>query len=222
MGPQTGRTRSPEPVPSGGDPPHPSLESVFFIEKRLFLFYVGKKGTADFFGLNHYTSDLVTSSSAGVQPSKTYDTGVVTSPFEGYPSGGWVTEVPWGLRKLLNWLHRSYPGYPFFITENGWLDPPGVLNDTGRIHYYNGYLSAILRAINEDGVPVIGYTAWSLLDNLEWTSGYTAKFGLYSVDFNDPERTRTPKASVPVLAQIYKDKAVPLDDFESANTTPPS
>ncbi|XP_049938190.1 myrosinase 1-like [Schistocerca serialis cubense] len=183
------------------------------------------RGTADFFGLNHYTSDLVTSGSVGVQPSKTYDTGVVTSSFEGYPSGGWVTwlqEVPWGLRKLLNWLHGSYPGYPFFITENGWLDPPGVLNDTGRIHYYNGYLSAILRAINEDGVPVIGYTAWSLLDNLEWTSGYTAKFGLYSVDFNDPERTRTPKASVSVLAQIYKDKAVPLDDFESANTTPPS
>ncbi|XP_047096706.1 myrosinase 1-like [Schistocerca piceifrons] len=180
------------------------------------------RGTADFFGINHYSFSLATSGSSGSEPSKTYDSGVVTSVFDGYPNSFWISDIPWGLRKLLNWLHKSYPGYPFFITENGWSDPPGVLNDTARIHYYRGYLSALLRSINDDGVPVIGYTAWSLLDNLEWMSGYTIKFGLYSVDYDGPERPRTAKASVPVMAQIYKEKAVPLEDFENADTTPPS
>ncbi|XP_047096710.1 myrosinase 1-like [Schistocerca piceifrons] len=176
------------------------------------------KGTADFFGLNHYFSSFITSGSSRQEPSKLHDAGVVTSTIPGY----WITDVPWGLRKLLNRVRDSYPGYPIFVTENGWVDPPGILNDTGRIHYLRGYVSAILRAINEDGVPTIGYTSWSLIDNLEWMDWYTMKFGLYSVDYDDPERPRTPKASVAVLADIYKNKAVPWKDFENANTTPPS
>ncbi|XP_049791380.1 myrosinase 1-like [Schistocerca nitens] len=179
------------------------------------------KGTADFLGLNHYSTSLITSGLQGSIPSKAYDTAVVTSPIEGYPTGEGMTDVPWGLRKLLRWVHSQYPDYQIFITENGFADPPGVLNDTGRIHYHTGYLSAVLRAINEDEVPVIGYSAWALIDTLEWMDGYTKKFGLYAVDFDDPERPRTAKASVSVLRQIYQSKEVPLQDFEDADTTPP-
>ena len=53
----------------------------------------------------------------------------------------------------------------------------------------------MLKSVLLDGVPVRGYYAWSLLDNMEWAGGYNYKFGLTSVNFSSPERTRTPKAS---------------------------
>uniref|UniRef100_A0A6P7HHG4 Beta-glucosidase 15 n=1 Tax=Diabrotica virgifera virgifera TaxID=50390 RepID=A0A6P7HHG4_DIAVI len=51
-----------------------------------------------------------------------------------------------------------------------------------------------------DQVNLLGYTLWSVMDNFEWTRGYTAKYGIYHVDFNNYNRTRTPKKS----AEWYK------------------
>ena len=57
-------------------------------------------------------------------------------------------------------------------------------------------------AIRLDGCNVKGYTAWSLLDNFEWASGYSEQFGLHFVDMSDPNRTRIPKASARWYSQV--------------------
>jgi len=109
---------------------------------------------------------------------------------------GW--EVwPDALYQMVMRVTRDYEGPPIEITENGCayddgLDAHGRVNDTRRIDYYRGYLSALARAI-EEGADVRGYHAWSLLDNFEWSEGYAKRFGLVHVDFSTGRRT--PKES---------------------------
>lgn len=104
------------------------------------------------------------------------------------------------------WIHREYNAPEIIVTENGVSDRGG-LEDYARVDYYNLYLSAVLDAI-EDGANVSGYVAWSLMDSFEWKAGFTEKFGLYHVDFTVPERTRTPKISARVYANICKTNAI--------------
>ncbi|KAJ0113494.1 hypothetical protein Patl1_02235 [Pistacia atlantica] len=64
---------------------------------------------------------------------------------------------------------------------------PEVLHDNIRINYYRDYISSMKKAI-DDGANVIGYFAWSLLDNFEWLSGYTSRFGIVYVDYDTLKR----------------------------------
>ncbi|XP_049837068.1 myrosinase 1-like isoform X1 [Schistocerca gregaria] len=157
------------------------------------------RGSADFFSINHYSTTFVTPGITGDSPSKKRDMAVITTSGE---------HLPWGFRSQLNWIANEYPGYPIIITENG-LYNSGGRNDTDRIEYFNGYLGAVLEAINIDGVPIIGYTAYGLMDNLEFNSGFTLKSGLYEVDFSSPNRTRTPKASAFFMADVFSSKQLP-------------
>ncbi|XP_058065329.1 myrosinase 1-like [Anopheles bellator] len=167
------------------------------------------KGTADFFGINSYTSILVrkndrNNSANYPVPSFNHDMGVVESADPDWPSSGsvWLHVVPSGMSKLLNWIRREYGNPVVYVTENGVSDRGGT-NDLGRIDYFNSYLEAVLDAL-EDGCKVEMYIAWSLMDSYEWKAGYTEKFGLYHVDFSSPNRTRTPKASAKVYANIVR------------------
>ncbi|PSN34228.1 hypothetical protein C0J52_24414 [Blattella germanica] len=116
---------------------------------------------------------------------------------------------PKGFRKQLQWLAKEYNNPPIFVTENGYSDH-GALNDTWRIKYITGYLSEMLKAIHIDSCNVIGYSYWSFMDNFEWNAGYTQKFGIYQVDFNNPARTRTAKASVEVYKEIIRTRRIPV------------
>lgn len=73
------------------------------------------------------------------------------------------------------------------------MDQPGnltreeFLHDTVRVDFYKNYLTELKKAI-DDGANVVAYFAWSLLDNFEWLSGYTSKFGIVYVDFTTLKR----------------------------------
>ncbi|ALC38766.1 maker438 [Drosophila busckii] len=172
------------------------------------------KGTADFFGINHYTSYLVTPNDANNTgnfpiPSWNHDMDVINTQ-EGvdWPTSGskWLRVYPKGMYNLLMWIHREYDAPNIIVTENGVSDRGG-LEDYARVDYHNHYLSAVLDAI-EDGANVMGYIGWSLMDSFEWKVGYAEKFGLYHVNFSSPERTRTPKISAKVFANICKTNAL--------------
>ena len=69
-----------------------------------------------------------------------------------------------------------------------------------------------------DNVNVKGYTAWSLMDNFEWASGYSERFGMHYVNFSDPARPRTPKASARFYAQVVAENGFP-EPKDDAMTT---
>ncbi|MEH7236011.1 family 1 glycosylhydrolase [Bacillus sp. JJ1562] len=106
------------------------------------------------------------------------------------------THIGWpiyaeGLYKVFQYLAERYGNIPLFITENGacCVDDlvDGKVNDQDRINYYGQHLTAVSRAM-ESGIPIIGYLAWSLLDNFEWADGYGKRFGLVYVDFQTLKR----------------------------------
>lgn len=79
-----------------------------------------------------------------------------------------------------------------------------ALDDTFRINYLEGYLNYVGIAIEQDKVDLRGYFVWSLLDNFEWGDGYTKRFGIHYVDYNNNE-TRYVKNSALWYQQFISD-----------------
>uniref|UniRef100_A0A0K8TVD7 Putative glycosyl hydrolase n=1 Tax=Phaedon cochleariae TaxID=80249 RepID=A0A0K8TVD7_PHACE len=175
------------------------------------------KGTYDFLGLNTYSTSLINATD-DPDPSRGWsqDAEVIEwqpDEWEG-SSSSWLKVVPWGMRKILRWLKETYNNPRILITENGYSDN-GTLADDKRISYYQRYMSSLRDAMELDGVDVMGYCAWSMMDNFEWLAGYSEKFGLYHVDFNSPNRERTPKKSAIWYKRVVETKCV-VDDCVDA------
>lgn len=103
---------------------------------------------------------------------------------------GWVCDG-----RTLYWTSKfMYERYklPILITENGYCDNDvindGKIDDIKRIEFMDDYIGNVKRAI-ADGVPILGFHYWSLLDNFEWAEGYGPRFGLVYVDYKTGERT---------------------------------
>ncbi|XP_049866270.1 lactase/phlorizin hydrolase-like [Pectinophora gossypiella] len=166
------------------------------------------RGTADFFGLNHYTTELVFRNASVYgfhkSPSANDDMDAIAYQPDNFESSAanWLKVVPWGFYKLLSYIRENYNNPTVYITENGYASSGGIEDDE-RISYYVRYISAMLDAM-EEGSDIQRYTAWSLMDNFEWMRGYTERFGLYEVDYEDPARTRTPRKSAFVYKQMLR------------------
>ena len=124
-----------------------------------------------------------------------FNNGGIDASEDGYP-GYPQTTMDWAITPdCLYWaprlLYERY-GLPIMITENGMANTDfvmldGKVHDPQRIDYIARYLKALKRAV-EEGIPVLGYQYWSLMDNFEWALGYSRRFGLIYVDYRTTER----------------------------------
>lgn len=157
------------------------------------------KGTSDFFGLNHYTTMYASHDDGTGKKQSVYGNGGISADQAVGLSldkdwkrtlMNWAV-VPWGCKKMLQWIDQRYDKPDIYITENGCAYPDqlidGEVNDQERVDFYQGYLAACQEAI-EAGVNLKGYFAWSFMDNFEWASGYDKRFGIHYVDFETLER----------------------------------
>jgi len=121
------------------------------------------------------------------------------------PTGARFTQVgdeyyPEALGGAVRYAHAA-TGRPVLVTENG----VATEDDALRADFIPRAVRSLQAAV-ADGVPVVGYIHWSLLDNFEWFSGYGPKFGLVAVDRQTFRRT--PKPSAHVLGRIARANAV--------------
>lgn len=162
----------------------------------------------DFLGINYYTRALTRHAPERppVCDARVVPEGALrmTTGWEYYPAG---------LERTLLWVKARYGDLPLFVTENGgaFADPPsasdGVLADPLRVSCYRDHLRACRSAIAQ-GVDLRGYFAWSFMDNLEWSAGYTQRFGLLHVDF--ATQARTLKASGAFYRDVIRSNGAAL------------
>ncbi len=153
----------------------------------------------DFLGINYYTRNVTRHDPAAwlLRASSVRQDAT-------YTETGWEVYAQ-GLADTLAWVRDRYGNPPVYITENGaaFYDPPKLngdtLEDPLRVDYLRQHLRAVRSAIRS-GSDVRGYMTWSLLDNLEWSLGFSKRFGIVHVDFTTQKRT--PKASARFYSEV--------------------
>src|SRR5215831_15310270 len=154
----------------------------------------------DFVGINYYTRN-VTRFDAAKWPLRAAR---VRQKQATYTETGWEV-FPQGLVDTLVGVKERYGNPRVYVTENGaaFFDPPVATNgrvaDPLRVDYLREHILAVHKALTA-GVNVQGYFAWSLLDNFEWSLGYSKRFGIVHVNFDNQQRT--PKDSARYYAKV--------------------
>jgi beta-glucosidase len=149
----------------------------------------------DFLGINYYSRHTVAAGEAdGAVASSNPGSEFVEFVDTGAPKTlmGWEIH-PDGLIDVLEQAHAYAPDLPLYITENGAayedvVKADGTIDDDERLEYFRSHLGSCSSAIQQ-GIPLKGYFAWSLMDNFEWAWGYSRRFGLVHVDYETQQRT---------------------------------
>ena len=165
----------------------------------------------DFLGVNYYTRHIVASASApaaGAPPSSYPGSEHVRVVDTGAPSTqmGWEVH-PDGMLEVLRMAGDLAPELPLYITENGAAYPDregadGRIDDGERTEYLQAHLEAARDAVAA-GLPLRGYFLWTLMDNWEWSWGFSRRFGIVHVDYRT--QTRTPKRSALWMADFLRE-----------------
>ena len=153
----------------------------------------------DFLGLNYYVHEVVRFERTIpiVHARRMAPLGPLTSIGSGLR--------PDGLEEILLKPGRDYGSrLPIYVTEVGYLfndyvNPDGRVNDTARIRYYDEAFRAADRAMKK-GVDLRGIYVWTLLDDFEWDSGYSSRYGIVFVDYGT--QRRVPKDSAYWLRDV--------------------
>lgn len=188
------------------------------------------KGSTDLFAHDAYTSQFYFAPDDGIQSclnnvsNPLYPGCFNTSYTYATEQGGWLVGA--AADPYASWLHVATDWVPallhlitdkwqppegrIMVSEFGFAEPyesykqlvPDVLTDQIRSDYFKGYMEGILIGLSE-GLNVMGCLAWSFVDNLEWNSGFTIRFGIQRVDFNSPGLERAYKASFFQYVDVY-------------------
>ena len=174
------------------------------------------RAPGDFLGINYYSRNVV---KAAAQPDPVhnllnYDS--VKVPDAEYTEMQWEV-APDAFYRLLTRVHRDYNPPAIYITENGaafadQLEGDSV-HDLRRVAFLRGYIGAVGRAAAE-GAPIRGYFVWSLMDNFEWSLGYSKRFGVIFTDYENNLR-RVIKDSGLLYAQIAQGNRLPVENSVS-------
>lgn len=149
-------------------------------------------GKVDYIGFSYYMSNVVDSQKEMADLSKTIEASNpynVKNPFIKESDWGWAID-PIGLRYALNQFYERYE-LPLFIVENGFgaidvKEEDGSVHDQYRIDYLKSHIQEMEKAINEDGVELMGYTPWGCIDCVSFTTGEMKKrYGFIYVDRNN-------------------------------------
>ena len=142
----------------------------------------------DFIGLNYYARQLARAGDLNNDPQTVFPK--PKTP-ENWTEMGWEN-YPEGLTGVLGRVYYNYQPLKLYITENGASystlpDEGGNVPDELRTNYLRTHFAAAHRAI-QAGVPLAGYFVWSLMDNFEWSHGYSQRFGMVYVDYQTQKR----------------------------------
>ncbi|MCY7539145.1 6-phospho-beta-glucosidase BglA [Bacillus pumilus] len=148
-----------------------------------------RKGKVDYLGFSYYMSTTVKSDAVSDNDGDIVNGALphgVDNPYIKSSDWGWSID-PTGLRYTLNRFYDRYQ-IPLFIVENGFgaidqVEEDGSIHDPERIQYLASHIEALKKAIEYDGVDLIGYTPWGIIDIVSFTTGEMKKrYGMIYVD----------------------------------------
>ena len=159
----------------------------------------------DFLGINYYRREIT----RHAKGANFWNFEIIPAPNGEFSEMGWEV-YPAGLYEILQYVHKTHQPPEIYITESGIalpdkIDTDGKVHDPRRISYLHQHFQQAKKCIDA-GIPLKGYFVWSLLDNFEWASGFSKRFGLFYMDYATQERIW--KDSARWFQQVVQQKGI--------------